>query len=124
MRTYATILLVTLIAAGSASGDELSASKLDKRRQQLKTLIDEQWEYVLRTNPEYASILGDKRYNDQVTDNSSEGIRKDNEQNKKFVRRFEAIDTTGFSDQEKIDKALMLHNLRDNIENYALKEYE
>jgi len=115
---------MTLIAAGSAFGGELSASNLDKRRQQLKSLIDEQWEYVLRTNPEYASILGDKRYNDQVRDNSLEGIRKDNAENEKFVRRFEAIDTTGFSDQEKIDKALMLHNLRDNIENYAFHEYE
>jgi uncharacterized protein (DUF885 family) len=124
MRIYATILLVTLIAAASASGDELSASNLDKRRQQLKSLIDEQWEYVLRTNPEYASILGDKRYNDQLSDNSPEGIRKDNEENEKFLRRFEAIDTTGFSDQEKIDKALMLHNLRDGIEGFGLKTFE
>src|SRR5712692_10287614 len=116
MRAYVTILLILL--------SQLSASSLDKRRKQLNDLINEQWEYVLRTSPEYASILGDKRYNDRSSDNSLAAIRKENEANKSFVRRFEAIDTAGFSDQEKINKALMLRNLRDNIENVAFKEYE
>jgi uncharacterized protein (DUF885 family) len=122
MRIFATILLMTITA--SASGAELSASNLDKRRKQLSDLINEQWEYTLRTSPEYASILGDKRYNDQSSDNSLAAIRKDNAVNESFVKRFEAVDTAGFSDQEKINKALMLRNLRDNIDNVALKEYE
>ena len=113
-----------VLGVPSAFGDELSASNLDKRRKQLSDLIDEQWEYVLRTSPEYASILGDKRYNDQVGDNSLAGIRKDVAAAKDFIRRFEAIDTTGFSDQEKINKALMLRNLRDTVENYEFKEHE
>jgi len=31
-------------------------------------LLHEQWEYTMRTSPLYASILGDKRYNDKVDD--------------------------------------------------------
>ena len=124
MRTYVPVLLMMVIIASSAFGDESSASSLDKRRRQLAKLVDEQWQYVLRTAPEYASILGDKRYNDQVSDNSLAGIRRDTEDNKKFLRRFEAIDTAGFSAQEKINKALMVHNLRDNIESVGFKEYE
>jgi uncharacterized protein (DUF885 family) len=121
MRIYAALLLALAMTATAA---EPSASNLDKRRKQLNDLIDEQWEYTLRTAPEFASILGDKRYNDQVSDNSLAGIRKDNEENKKFLRRFEAIDTAGFSPQEKINKALMVRNLRDNIESAGFKEYE
>ena len=117
-------ILIILMIATSVFGETNSASSLDKRRHELAKLLDEQWQYVLRTNPEYASILGDKRYNDQVSDNSLEGIRRDNEENEKFLRRFEAIGTTGFSDQEKINKALMLRNLRDNVANFQLKEYE
>src|SRR5436853_1205633 len=120
MRNY---VLILMIIATTAFADD-SASSLDKRRVQLSKLIDEQWEYTLRTSPEYASILGDKRYNDQVSDNSLAGARKDYEENKKFLRQFEAIDTAGFSDQEKINKALMVRNLRDGIENFDLKEYE
>src|SRR5205823_8086487 len=122
MRTYATLL--ALMMTVSAIAAEPSASNLDKRRKLLNDLLDEQWEYTLRTSPEYASILGDKRYNDQVSDNSLAGIRKDTEENRKFLRRFEAIDTAGFSDQEKINKALMVRNLRDNIESVGFKEYE
>ena len=118
MRTLIILMITTSILA------EPSASNLDKRRHDLAKLIDEQWEYVLRSSPEYASILGDKRYNDQVSDVSLAGGRKDYATNKKFLARFEAIDTTGFSDQEKINKALMVRNLRDNIENFDLHEYE
>jgi uncharacterized protein (DUF885 family) len=121
MRTYAALLLAFAMTVSAA---EPSASDLDKRRKQLNDLIDEQWEYTLRTSPEFASILGDKRYNDQVSDNSLAGIRKDNEANKKFLRRFEAVDTAGFSPQEKINKSLMVRNLRDNIESAGFKEYE
>ena len=124
MRTYVPVLLMMVIIASSAFGDESSASSLDKRRRQLAKLVDEQWQYVLRTAPEYASILGDKRYNDQVSDNSLAGARRDYEANEKFLRQFEAIDTAGFSDQEKINKALMIRNLRDNITNFEMKENE
>lgn len=103
---------------------EPSASDLDKRRKALNDLISEQWEYTLRTSPEYASILGDKRYNDQSSDSSAAAVRRDNEENKKFLRRFEAIDTRGFSEQEQLNKQLMVKNLRDSIEGYEWKNWE
>jgi hypothetical protein len=36
---------------------------LDSRRKQLAELSSEHWEYTMRTNPEYASVLGTKSYN-------------------------------------------------------------
>src|SRR5438067_9333774 len=125
MRMYVTaIALLILIATTLSAATEPSAASLDKRRKQLNDLLSEQWEYTLRSSPEYASILGDKRYNDQVSDNSLAGARRDFEANEKFLRQFEAIDTAGFSDQEKINKALMIRNLRDNITNFEMKENE
>src|SRR5690349_12005057 len=47
-------------AAPAASGPTL-----DERRHQLTALLDEQWQYTLRTAPEFASVLGDRRYNDR-----------------------------------------------------------
>jgi uncharacterized protein (DUF885 family) len=112
------------MAVTSSYTGEPSPSNLDKRRKQLSDLVDEQWEYSLRTSPENASILGDKRYNDKVSDYSLAATRCDNEENKKFLARLEAIDTTGFPAQEIINKALMQRNLRDGIESVSLKEYE
>lgn len=124
MRKFVLLLMTLSLAAPALRADELSASSLDKRLKALNDLIAEQWEYTLRTSPEYASILGDKRYNDKSGDNSVAAARVDNEENKKFLRRFEAIDTRGFSDQEQLNKELMVKNLRDSIEGYTWKEWE
>ncbi len=49
---------------------------LEARRKALNDLLHEQWEYTMRTNPIYASILGDKRYNDKLDDFSQQGHRR------------------------------------------------
>ena len=54
------VLPVGVIAAPSAD--------LETRRKSLNSLLSEEWEYILRTSPIYASILGDKRYNDKLSD--------------------------------------------------------
>jgi len=77
------------------------AMPVEARVKQLHQLLDGQWEYTLRTNPEYASILGDKRYNDKLSDNSQAAIESDLSQTKVFLQKFEAIDTTGFPEQEQ-----------------------
>ncbi len=43
---------------------------LEDRRAALKALFAEIWEDQLRHSPEFASSIGDKRYNDQLTDYS------------------------------------------------------
>src|SRR6516164_3995377 len=77
-----------------------SPSSLESRRKALNDLLVEQWEYKLRTSPIFASFLGDKRWNDKLDDFSQEAVDKDLQQTQKFLARFEAIDTSGFPDQE------------------------
>ena len=110
----ATLLL--LLSANTLHADELSAADLDRRRKALADLLDEQWDYTMRTNPEYASILGDKRFNDQVSDASEAGVRAELEQTKRFLKRFDAISTTGFSEQERLNRDLMVRDLREGVE--------
>src|SRR5580704_10891017 len=43
---------------------------LEDRRAALNTLFAEMWEDHLRHTPEFASAIGDKRYNDQLSDDS------------------------------------------------------
>jgi len=123
MQKFAVAFLASILIVSQLTAAELSASDLDKRRKALEDLLHEHWEYTLRTQPEFASILGDKRYNDKSGDYSIAGMRKDIAENRRFLRRFEAIDTAGFSDQETLDKVLMLRMLRENIESFELKEW-
>ena len=47
---------------------------VDANRQQLNQLIAQYWEYNLQQNPVFASIIGDKRYNDQLGSTSEKTI--------------------------------------------------
>src|SRR5262245_8551402 len=73
-----------------------SAQSLEQRLKTLQNRLNEQWEYTLSTQPEFASIIGDKRYNDRLSDFSQKAIDRDIKQTRDFLAKFEAIDTTGF----------------------------
>jgi uncharacterized protein (DUF885 family) len=96
----------------------------EQRVKQLHDLLNEQWEYTLRTSPEFASILGDKRYNDKISDLSQAAIDKDLRQTRIFLQQFEAVDTTGFPEQEQLNRDLMVRNLSQQLEAAKFKEWE
>ncbi|MGA2592001.1 MAG: DUF885 domain-containing protein [Bryobacteraceae bacterium] len=111
-------LFGSLICAGQAP------PSLDARRKALADLLAEQWEYNLRTNPISATVYGDKRWNDQLGDFSEEAIEKDLQEARKFLARFEAIDITGFPDQEGLNKELMVRDLKMQLEEARFKSWE
>ncbi|MFW1771752.1 DUF885 domain-containing protein, partial [Acinetobacter baumannii] len=72
-------------------------SDVSIRVKALNQLLQEQWEYTLKNNPETATALGDLRYTDRWTEISKNQIEKDKKTTQNFFKRFEAIDSTGFS---------------------------
>ncbi len=96
---------------------------LQTRRQALNKLLDEQWQYNLKESPEFATIIGDYRYNDKVSDLSLAHIEQQRQDAEAFLKRFEAIDTTGFPEQEALNKELMVRGLKENLETVSLKLY-
>jgi uncharacterized protein (DUF885 family) len=97
---------------------------VEQRVKQLHDLLHEQWEYTLRTSPEFASIVGDKRYNDKLSDFSQAAIDKDLAQTRVFLKQFEAIDSTGFPEQEQLNRDLMVRDLRQRLEAAKFKDWE
>jgi uncharacterized protein (DUF885 family) len=112
------------VSTGKAAGKEASGKSLEARRKVLSDLIAEQWEYTLSHSPELASILGDKRWNDQISDFSQKAIDSDLIKTRKFLVRFEAIDITGFPEQEVLNQQLMIRNLREQLDSARFKEWE
>jgi uncharacterized protein (DUF885 family) len=108
----------------SPSPMSASSSSVDARVATLHKLLDQQWEYNLRNSPEFASILGDKRYNDRLSDYSQAAIDRDNAQTKVFLREFEAVDAADFPEQERLNRDLMVRNLRESVEAQRFKEWE
>jgi uncharacterized protein (DUF885 family) len=101
-----------------------ASAPLSQRRDALNNLLDEQWQYTMRESPEFATVVGDYRYNDRWSDLSLAHITQQNEDAKRFLARFEAVDTSGFPEQEQLNKELMVRNLKDAIEGYKLKTFE
>lgn len=101
-----------------------SPPNLESRRKALNDLLAEQWEYIMRTSPLYASILGDKRWNDKLDDFSQQAIDDDLRQSQKFLDRFEAIDTAGFPEQEVLNKKLMVRDLKMKLDEARFKPWE
>jgi len=94
------------------------------RRKQLDRLIAELWEWSLQQNPVYASILGDKRYNDQLGSTSEKTILAEQAKEKDFLTRFQAIDVTGLPQQDVLNRELEMRSLKEDIEATDLKLWQ
>jgi uncharacterized protein (DUF885 family) len=114
-------LLAGLLLAATAAWAAPAPSDLQARRDALSKLLAEQWEYTLSHSPEFASILGDKRWNDQLSDFSQAAIDADLAKSREFLQRFGAIDATGFPEQERLNKELMVRGLKEEIEGARFK---
>ncbi|MFC0167436.1 DUF885 family protein [Pseudoduganella danionis] len=113
------LLFSLVLGVAHAEAPDLAA-----RRDALNQLIKEQWEYSMKNSPEWASLLGDKRYNDKWSDFSQAGIEADLKKSADFLQRFEAIDTTGFPLQEQLNRDLMLRQLRESVAGARFKDWE
>ncbi len=117
-------LLVAAMLIPAAFAAANPPADLEARRKALNDLLHEQWEYNMRTSPIYASILGDKRYNDKLDDFSQQAIDDNLAQTHRFLERFEAIDTTGFPEQEILNKELMVRDFKMGLEGARFKPWE
>jgi uncharacterized protein (DUF885 family) len=128
MRRVHAVVLACAVAApavvAAARYPGQTTVSLEQRRAQLNALLAEQWEYTLQTQPEFASTLGDKRFNDRLADFSQKQIDRDLQMTRTFLEKFEAIDSTGFPEQEALNKTLMVRNLREQLDNAKFKEWE
>lgn len=116
------VMLVFVFYPTPASAAD--ASTLDARRAQFNKLLDEEWEYEMRESPEFATQVGDYRYNDRWSDYSLAHVQQQKKDLEQWRSRFEAVNTGGFSEQERLSAQLMLRNLKDRIQGIDLKTFE
>ena len=103
---------------------QIAGVSLTARRDELKRLLNDEWEHTLRTSPELATNVGDDRYNDRLSDFSDKAIAEDLEHTRQALKKFEALDVTGFPEQESLNDALMVRSLREELENAQFKDWE
>jgi uncharacterized protein (DUF885 family) len=116
------LLSATLILAASAAfaAEPSVAERLAKQN----ALFAESWETNLKLNPTLATNVGDYRYNDKLGDYSLAALEKRHEINEGFLKRIEAISPEGFNEEDRTSHDLFLQNLKENNDDWDLKNYE
>jgi uncharacterized protein (DUF885 family) len=99
-------------------------TSVEDRRAALNRIFVEYWEDNLRHSPEFASSLGDKRYNDQISDYSVKAYNDGLEREQKFLMSLGAIDTTGLRPDEITNRDLLLRQFTEDLEASEYKEWE
>jgi uncharacterized protein (DUF885 family) len=97
---------------------------LPDRQKALNELFHDYWEEYLKLNPEFASTIGDKRYNDKISDYSVAAVNEWLARERDYQIRLAAIDPTGFTDQQKISQQLLMRDLEDDEDAAQFKEWE
>jgi uncharacterized protein (DUF885 family) len=97
---------------------------IEGRRAKLKAILQDEWEYQLRTHPELGTRVGDDRYNDQLSDYSADFYSAEVEHATQFLRILDTIDTTAFPEQEKLNKILAVRSARELITESKFRNWE
>ncbi len=95
-----------------------------ERSKTLAALFSQIWEQQLRNSPEFASAIGDKRYNDRLDDRSAAAYNQRLERETGYLAQLAAIDTAGLSEQEQLSKELMLRHLIEDQQEAVFKPWE
>ena len=118
------VLLLLAVAPAAQSQAPATPASIQANRKALNAIFTDYWEDKLKHEPETASELGDKRYNDQIADYSVKAVNAKLEREQGFLMRLAAIDAAGLTDQEKTSRELLLRLFAEDQEAADFKEWE
>ena len=100
------------------------AGDVATRSRELNKLFDDYWQDKLKHDPEFATYLGDKRYDSELTDHSPAAVNDALARGRQFIERLSGIDTTGLSKQDQLSAELLLRTLIEDQEAAPFKEWQ
>ena len=97
---------------------------MEGNRKALNAIFEAYWQEQLKHDPEFASILGDKRYNDQISDYSVKAVNDGLGREENILTQLMAIDPAGLTNEEKTGRDLLLRQFAEDEEAAEFKEWE
>jgi uncharacterized protein (DUF885 family) len=126
--SYVALLAIPVVLILAARSDQAAqaanSQSVSSAREQFSKLLAEEWEYEMRESPESATEVGDNRYNDRWSDYSLEHQLQQKKDAEQWLARFQAVNTAGFTEQEKLSAQLMIRTQKDRIAGIDLKTFE
>ena len=118
MQKFLLLLLAILFAPFSCAA--LAATP----QQQLKNLLDTDWQWTMRHNPEFATQVGDQRYNDRLNDTSLAANRAANAHQKDMLEQAQQIDRRALTGQDLISYDMFVYEKGRLVEASQFYEYD
>jgi uncharacterized protein (DUF885 family) len=97
---------------------------LSSRVKTLNTIFSDYWEDHLKHEPEFASSIGDTRYNDQLSDYSVQAYNESLARGRAFLTQLAEVDTAGMSADEQLSKDLLVRQLIQGQEEARFRPWE
>jgi len=85
-------------------------------QQQLNALFDSDWQWSMRNAPEFATAVGDNRYNDRLSDASPAGSLAGTAHQQQMLQQAERIDRSKLSGQDLLSYDLFIYEKQKNIQ--------
>ncbi len=107
---YLTLILIIGLLLGF-----VSCSKVTKEDKNFERIANQYIQTLLELNPEWATGLGDHRYDSLLNDYSMIGVRKQSELYHSYLDSLSRIDPTQLSTTNRIDYEILLNGVRYSI---------
>ncbi|HEY0169406.1 MAG TPA: DUF885 domain-containing protein [Pyrinomonadaceae bacterium] len=110
-------------AAPSAAQRSAAGARGQGGAAALNRLFEEEWEWVMREAPTFASSLGDRRYNDRWSDLSLAAIGRRQQHRVETLARLKRIDPARLPAADRLNYDLFRKDLEDDIEEFRFRFY-
>jgi len=116
------VVLSAVVLTSPATAQESPTPPTPSDR--LYALFEREWERTMRENPEWASTLGDRRWNDRWQDLSAEAIEVSHAADRRALEALLAIERASLPPAARLDHDLFRQELERAIEGYRFRGFE
>jgi uncharacterized protein (DUF885 family) len=115
-----TLLALCLLGFGLFAAEAPGRSGSSAR---LHALFDADWEHVMRTQPTWASHLGDRRYNDRWPDLSLAAIEREHQRGSELLKQLDTIGRTQLPAADQLNYDLFRWRLETELAGFRFGEH-
>jgi len=125
MRVW-TLVLALLMGFGMANAQKDKDNEKGKDSvapKALHELFAAEWDYRMQQEPDFASELGDRRWNDRWPDDSLEAFAHRHQHDQDVLAHLAKIDRNGLSPADQLNYDLFKRNYEDRVEGYKFQPF-
>ena len=121
---YWSLLFAAILLSGCSTKIkmEVDLGKVSES-EKFHELLEDQWEKGIVENPEWATRLGDNRFNDKLNDASYEMVLKRQDDSRTLLKEVELIDRSALDKEDQLNYDLYIDRIKQSIEGYAFQSY-